>query len=75
MKFALIFVAFAICASCAIAQNITSWGDVHNTWVVREETVVVPYQFFRRQNRTVTFRTVCIPDPVGLLVISHVSKN
>lgn len=69
MKFALIFVVFAVCASCAIAENITSWGDVHSTWLMREERVVVPYQFFRRQNRTVTFRTVCISDRAQLFGI------
>lgn len=58
MKFAFFLAFLAFTASCITAQNITSWGDVHNTAIFHEERVVAEYQFFRIQNRTVTYQTM-----------------
>lgn len=78
MKLAFFLTFLALSASRITAQNITSWGDVHNTAIFHEERVVVPYQFFRIQNRTVTYQTVGFCKPtvsIGVLPYVIISKN
>lgn len=58
MKFALSLALLVIGASCILALNITTWGDVHNTKVAYQQLVVVPRQILRVQNRTVSYKTV-----------------
>lgn len=58
MKFTLLVALLVVGASCIVAQNIISWGDVHSTQLVRELRVYAPYAWFRIQNRTVTYQTV-----------------
>lgn len=60
MKFALTLAVLAIAVSCNIAQNITTWGDVHSSRLVNTQRVVAPFQVFRVQNRTATYNTVSL---------------
>lgn len=61
MKCALFLAFLAISASCIVAQNITTWGDVLTSRPIHEQRVFAPSAIFRVQNRTVTYITVSSP--------------